>query len=95
VQRGEWITDSSVRELSEGLYGKSSGLPAAVGRAIGVVAGRLRLQAFTLTFIDGFHLVAWACVLALLLAALLRKAPLNYGELAFGGEEMEAGGKAS
>jgi DHA2 family multidrug resistance protein len=95
VQRGEWITDSSIRELSEGFYGKSSGLPAAAGRAVGVVAGRLRLQAFTLTFIDGFHLVAWACVLALLLAALLRKAPLNYGELAFGGEEMEAGGKAS
>jgi MFS transporter, DHA2 family, multidrug resistance protein len=93
VQRGEWITDSSVRELSEGLYGKSAGLPTAVGRAVGVVAGRLRLQAFTLTFIDGFHLVAWACVIALLLTALLRPAPLNYRELAFGPDEKEAGGK--
>jgi hypothetical protein len=43
----------------------------------------VRLQAYTLTFIDGFHLIAWACVLALLLIALLRKSPLNYGELSF------------
>jgi hypothetical protein len=46
-----------------------------------VLTGRLRLQAYTLTFIDGFHLVAWACVIALLLIALLREAPLTYGDL--------------
>jgi hypothetical protein len=46
-----------------------------------VLSGRLRLQAYTLTFIDGFHLVAWACVIALLLIALLREAPLTYGDL--------------
>jgi DHA2 family multidrug resistance protein len=95
VQGGEWLTDNSIRQMTAGLYGKSSGLPAAAGRAVGLVAARLRLQAFTLTFIDGFHLVAWACVAALLLTALLRKSPLNYAELAFGGDEMEAGGKVS
>jgi hypothetical protein len=45
------------------------------------VSGQLRLQAYTLTFIDGFHLLAWSCVIALLLVALLRKAPLDYGDL--------------
>jgi len=53
------------------------------------VAARTRLQAYTLTFIDGFHLVAWACVAALILAALLRKSPLNYNEVAFGARELE------
>jgi MFS transporter, DHA2 family, multidrug resistance protein len=90
VQRGQWITDASVHQLTAGLYEKSAGLSSASGRAIGLVAARLRLQAYTLSFIDGFHLICWACVMALLLTALLRKAPLDYGELAFGPRESGA-----
>lgn len=82
VQSGNWITDTSIHQLSAGLFARSSGLLAATGRAIGVVGGRLRLQAYTLSINDGFYLVAWACVVALLLVALLRKAPLNYADLA-------------
>jgi MFS transporter, DHA2 family, multidrug resistance protein len=90
VQSGEWITDVSVRQLTAGLYGRSAGLSSAAGRAFGVVGARVRLQAYTLTFIDGFHLICWACVIALLLTALLRKALLDYGELAFGSREPGA-----
>jgi MFS transporter, DHA2 family, multidrug resistance protein len=90
VQSGQWITDVSVHQLTAGLYGKSAGLSSATGRAVGLVAGRLRLQAYTLSFIDGFHLICWACVIALLLTALLRKALLDYGELAFGPRESGA-----
>jgi MFS transporter, DHA2 family, multidrug resistance protein len=90
VQSGEWITDASVRQLTAGLYGRSAGLSSAAGRAFGVVGARVRLQAYTLTFIDGFHLICWACVIALLLTALLRKALLDYGELAFGSREPGA-----
>ena len=50
-------------------------------RAVDLIAARLRLQAYALSLIDGFLLVAWACVLGLLLTALLRKSPLNYGDL--------------
>jgi MFS transporter, DHA2 family, multidrug resistance protein len=81
VSRGSWIVDGNLRLLTAGLFPKSSGLAAAAGRAAEVIGGRVRLQAYTLTFIDGFHLVAWACVLALVLIALLRRAPLDYGEL--------------
>jgi len=81
VERGSWITDGTLRHLTLGLWSKSAGLEAATGRAIGVMGGRLRLEAYTLTFIDGFHLLAWSCVLALLLIALLRRSPLNYGDL--------------
>jgi len=81
VQGGNWITDGNIRLLTSGLFSKSAGLAAATGRAVGLVSGRLRLQAYTLTFIDGFHLLAWACVIALLLVALLRKSPLNYSDL--------------
>ena len=81
VDRGSWIADGSIRHLTSGLFSKSYGLDAATGRAIGVISGRLRLEAYTLTFIDGFHLLAWSCVAALLLIALLRRAPMNYGDL--------------
>jgi len=83
VQRGNWLDVASVTQLANAFYGKSAGWAAAVGRAAGVTSARVRLQAYTLTFIDGFHLVAWACVAALLVIALLRRAPLNYDEIAF------------
>jgi DHA2 family multidrug resistance protein len=81
VQGGNWITDENLRMLTAGLYSKSAGIAAATGRAAGIISGRLRLQAYSLTFIDGFHLIAWACVVALLLVALLRPSPLSYGDL--------------
>jgi len=81
VQHGSWIADANIRRLTQGLFPKSFGLDAATGRAIGLMSGRLRLEAYTLTFIDGFHLLAWSCVAALLLIVLLHKSPLNYGEL--------------
>jgi DHA2 family multidrug resistance protein len=81
VQSGNWITDTNIHQLAAELFSKSSGVAAATGRAVGVINGRLRLQAYTLSVNDGFHLVAWACVVMLVLIALLRKSPLNYGDL--------------
>ena len=90
VQQGDWIDDTAIRQLGAGLFGKSTGVAAATGRAVGIVSARLRLQAYSLSFIDGFHLIAWGCVVALLLIALLHKAPLNYGELAYPEEAAPA-----
>jgi DHA2 family multidrug resistance protein len=90
VQQGNWTSDAALKQLTAGLYAKSSGLSAATSRAVGLIDGRVRLQAYTLTFIDGFHLLAWACVAALLLIALLRKSPLNYRELGFPDGEVPA-----
>jgi DHA2 family multidrug resistance protein len=81
VQSGNWITDANIRALAAGVYAKSYGQPAAAGRAVDLVGDRLRLQAYTLSLIDGFYLVAWACVAALILTALLRESPLSYGNL--------------
>jgi MFS transporter, DHA2 family, multidrug resistance protein len=81
VQAGSWITDANTHALTAGVFSKSSGLPAATGRAIGLMSDRIRLQAYTLSIIDGFYLVGWACVIALLLVALLRESPMNYGDL--------------
>ena len=77
--------------LTRGLAAKSSGLTAAAGRAVGLVSGSVRLQAYSLTFIDAFHFVAWTSVATLLLIALLRGSPMNYRDL--GGFDVQAKGK--
>jgi DHA2 family multidrug resistance protein len=94
VQHGSWITDGSIRQMTAGLYAKSSGLADAAGRAVDVVGARLRLQAYTLSLIDGFYLVAWASVIALVLVALLREPPLKYGDLS-GMQQQQAAVKGA
>jgi DHA2 family multidrug resistance protein len=90
VQSGNWITDGSIQQLTAGVFSKSSGVAAATGRAVGLISGRLRLQAYTLSIIDAFYLVAWACVAALLLVVLLRKSPLHYGDLSAVQQQLSA-----
>ena len=81
VHQGNWITDGSIGQLTGGLFAKSSGLAQATGRAVDVVGARLRLQAYTLSLIDGFYLVAWAAVIGLFFVAALRESPLKYADL--------------
>jgi DHA2 family multidrug resistance protein len=81
VNGGNWITDQNIRAMTAGLYAKSSGITAAGARAIDLIGARLRLQAYSLSLIDGFLLLAWSCFCALILVALLGKSPLNYGDL--------------
>jgi DHA2 family multidrug resistance protein len=81
VTQGDWVTDANLHALAAGVYPKSYGAAEASARAVDLIAARLRLQAYALSLNDGFLLVAWSCVLGLLLTALLRKSPLNYGDL--------------
>src|SRR5271156_4850394 len=81
VSSGNWITDANIHAMTAGVFGKSSGLPSAGERAIDLLAARLRLQAYSLSLIDAFLLVAWTCSIALFIVAMLRKSPLNYADL--------------
>jgi len=90
VQPGSWITAGTVVDLTGSLAAHSSGIPAATGRAIALVAGGVRLQAYALSFIDAFHVVAWTCVVIVLLSATLRRFPMNLRELgAFGADRTQ------
>jgi DHA2 family multidrug resistance protein len=81
VSSGNWITDQNIHAVTAGLYAKSSGMAAAGARAIDLIAARVRLQAYSLSLVDGFLLIAWSCACALIFVALLRRSPLNYGDL--------------
>jgi DHA2 family multidrug resistance protein len=81
VNAGNWITDRNIHGMTAGLYAKSSGIAAASARAVDLIGARLRLQAYSLSLIDGFLLISWSCAVALVLVALMRKSPLNFGHL--------------
>src|SRR5262249_10273379 len=81
VQAGNWLTADAVAGVARGLAANSSGIPAAAGRAIGLVSSNVRLQAYTLSFIDAFHFVAWTCFAILLLIATLGRFPQTYRDL--------------
>lgn len=81
VTDGNWITDQNIRAMTAGLYCKSAGVVSAGARAIDLIAARLRLQAYSLSINDGFLLIAWSCACALIIIVLLRRSPLNYGDL--------------
>ncbi len=68
--------------MTAGLAGRSTGVEEAAGRAVGLIAGGVRVQAYTLAFIDAFHLMAWMSVAMLILLATLRRFPLNFRDLA-------------
>jgi MFS transporter, DHA2 family, multidrug resistance protein len=95
VQQGNWLDDAALHQMAAGVYAKSAGLPAAAARGAGLLAGRVRLQAYALTFVDGFRLVAWACAIALVLIAMLKEFPMNYHELSFPEELPPAAGEKS
>ena len=81
VSSGNWITDQNIHTITAWLQAKSYGMAAAGARAVDLIAARTRLQAYSLSIDDGFLLIAWSCACALLFVALLRKSPLNYGDL--------------
>jgi DHA2 family multidrug resistance protein len=81
VQSGDWIAEHTVRLFTAGLAGRSAGIEEAADRAVGLIAGGIRVQAYTLAFIDAFHLMAWMSVVMLILLATLGRSPLNFRDL--------------
>jgi MFS transporter, DHA2 family, multidrug resistance protein len=81
VSSGDWTTNQNFRAMTAWLSAKSYGVTTAGVRAVDLIAARVRLQAYSLSIIDGFLLIAWSCACALIFVALLRKSPLNYGDL--------------
>jgi DHA2 family multidrug resistance protein len=90
VRPGDWTTEHAASSMTAGLAAKSSGLAAAAGRAVALVDAKIRLQAYTLTFIDGFHLVAWVCAFTLVAIALLHRSRLNFAALALAQQRVSA-----
>jgi len=71
VSNGDWLTDQNIHAMTAGLYAKSSGLVTAGARAVDLIAASHASSGISLSIIDGFLLIAWSCVCALILVALV------------------------
>src|SRR5262249_40015058 len=76
VTSGSWLTDERLKMLTAGLLPNSTGTEQAQGRALQLLGGQMRIQAYTLAYADGFILIALVAVLAIALTALMR--PIRY-----------------
>src|SRR5215831_14243135 len=70
VDSGDWLTDERLNTLAGGLMPNSSGAEDAHGRALQLLGGQVRMQAYTLAYADGFIVIAFVAALAIILAAL-------------------------
>ena len=73
VEAGAWLTDERLRMLTGGITPGSSGQEEAQMRAVTLLGGQVRQQAYALAVADGFIAMAWLAVGIIVLIALMRK----------------------
>src|SRR5262249_4987929 len=76
VDSGDWLTNDRLKGLAGALMPNSSGTEEAHARALQVLSGQVRVQAYTLAYADGFIVIAFVAAMALILTALMR--PIKY-----------------
>jgi len=72
VEAGNWLTSERVQLLTQGLFPGSAGAEEAQERAALLLGGRVRLQAYTLAYADGYLAIALVAALAIVLIACMK-----------------------
>src|SRR5215471_13424536 len=67
VDSGDWLTDERVNALAGGLMPNSSSAEDAHGRALQLLGGQIRMQAYTLAYADGFIVIAFVAAMAVVM----------------------------
>jgi DHA2 family multidrug resistance protein len=73
VRAGDWLTDERLRSLAAGVFPGSVGLDDSQSRAGVLLSLQLSREAYTLSYSDGFLVVAWLCASFLVAIACLRR----------------------
>jgi len=72
VEAGTWLADERLRMLTGGLASSSAGSDQSQARALVVLAGQIKQQAYSLAYSDGFLVIAWLCVGMMILIACMK-----------------------
>jgi len=78
VRVGDWLTDDRLRSLSGGVFGGSVGLEDSQDRARALLSLQISREAYTLSYSDGFVVVAWLCASFLVAIACLRQMKIYF-----------------
>ena len=73
VQAGDWLTDERLRFLTGGVSANSTGMDEAQRRSAVLLGGQVRQQAYTLSYMDGFMIIAWVSVGIMVLIAFMKR----------------------
>jgi DHA2 family multidrug resistance protein len=79
VTSGSLLTDQRLQDYARAVTGRSAGQDEASGRATALLAAAVEKQANVLAYIDGFMILGFAVIGALLLMLLLRDPPAHAG----------------
>ena len=77
VNAGSLLTDQRLEQYAKAVAGRSVGDPEAAARATALLARAVQNQAYVLAYIDGFMVLGFAVIGALLLMLLLRDPPAH------------------
>jgi DHA2 family multidrug resistance protein len=78
VEAGTWLADERLRMLAGGLAPGSSGSDESHARALVVLAGQIKQQAYTLAYSDGFRMIAWVALGMMILIACMKVMKIYY-----------------
>jgi len=77
VNAGSLLTNQRLEDYAKAIAGRSVGDPQAAARATALLARAVQNQAYVLAYIDGFMVLGFAVIGALLLMLLLRDPPAH------------------
>ena len=77
VQAGDLLTQLRLQEYAAAVFSQSTGPAQANARAVGLLSNAIRTQANVQSYVDGFLAVAVIVLLALVMVAFLRPAPIG------------------
>jgi MFS transporter, DHA2 family, multidrug resistance protein len=81
IATGSQLTDQRLQDYAHAVAGRSLGQTEANARATALLARSVQTQAYVLAFIDGFMILGFATIGALLLMLFLRTPPVHvWGE---------------
>jgi MFS transporter, DHA2 family, multidrug resistance protein len=78
INTGSLLTDQRLQDYAKAVADRSTGEPQANARAIALLARSVQNQAYVLAYIDGFMVLGFAVIGALLLMLLLRDPPAHH-----------------
>ncbi|HXQ36524.1 MAG TPA: hypothetical protein VN843_21105, partial [Anaerolineales bacterium] len=80
VAGGDWLLSERVASLAHGVFPNSAGAEEAQQRAVVVLGGQVRLQAYALAYSDGYTAIAVVAALAIILIALMKPMKIYFDE---------------
>ena len=72
IDNGSWLTSERLAGMAHALFPNSSGSEEAQARALMVLGGQVKVQAYTLAYSDGYLCVALVAAVAIILIALMK-----------------------